>query len=268
MAHFSYYLLRGSAIVLGGSCTYWSAHQTWEHSPWDFTGPLAAVAAAALFIYVGHAAKGRQWVLFSVLGVLGLLAAAISSSVVLQRNAENQAKREASAQSGNLPRLAADKALVAAEAELKKASAEAAVECAKGDTVKAVRTKEGGVKTLIIPNTRCSSLTQRETEARARVETARQKVVKAGALTAENPVASVMGGWAETFHWAMAVAPAIWLELAAPALLAFGFAPWPHKDQPPLRKAKRRKKKRPPRKPTPAEAPSAEVLPMRPRRKA
>jgi hypothetical protein len=40
--------------------------------------------------------------------------------VVLQRNADNQARREASAQSGNLPRVEADKALLAAEAEFKK----------------------------------------------------------------------------------------------------------------------------------------------------
>jgi hypothetical protein len=114
--------------------------------------------------------------------------------------------------------------------------------------VKTVRTKEGGVKTILIPNTRCSSLTQRETEARARAETARRHVVNAGALTAEKPVAKVMGGWADTFYWAMAVAPAIWLELAAPA--PFGFAPWLQKAEP-LKKARRRKKKRPPRQPTP-----------------
>jgi hypothetical protein len=257
-----YYLLRGAAIALGGACTGWSAYQSWQHSPWDLTGPLAAVAAAAIFIFCEYAVKGRQWVLFSVLGVLGLLAAAISGSVVLQRNADNQARREASAQSGNLPRVEADKALLAAEAELKKVSAEATVECAKGDTVRTVRTKEGGVKTIIIPNTRCSSLTLRETEARARVETARRHVVNAGALTAEKPVAKVMGGWADTFHWAMAVAPAIWLELAAPALLAFGFAPWPQKAEP-LKKAKRRKKKRPPRKPTPTTTAEVVALPRR-----
>ena len=263
MAHFFYYLLRGSAIALGGACTGWSAYQSWLHSPWDLTGPLAAVAAAAMFIFCEYAVKGRQWVLFSVLCVLGLLAAAISGSVVLQRNADNQAKRQASAQSGNLPRVEADKALLAAEAELKKASAEATAECAKGDTVRTVRTKEGGVKNIIIPNTRCSSLTQRETEARARVETARRNVVNAGARTAENPVASVMGGWADTFHWAMAVAPAIWLELAAPALLAFGFAPWPQKAPEPLRKKKRRKKKRLPQKPTPTTTAEVVALPKR-----
>ena len=114
--------------------------------------------------------------------------------------------------------------------------------------MRTVRT-EKAVKTVVIPNTRCSSLTQRETEARARVATAHQKVVEAGAQTAENPVASVMGGWAETFHWAMAVAPAIWLELAAPALLAFGFAPWPRKEPEPQKKAMGRQKKQAPRRP-------------------
>ena len=126
-----------------------------------------------------------------------------------------------------------------------------------------VRTKEG-VKPVVIPNTRCSSLTQRETEARARVKTARQDVVNAGAPAAENPVASVMGGWAETFHRGMAVAPAIWLELAAPALLAFGFAPWARKEpEPPKKKAKRRKKKRPPRTPTPITTADVVALPRR-----
>jgi hypothetical protein len=268
MRTFFHLALRAAAIALGLGCTVWSAYQSWQHNPWDFTGPLAAVSAAALFTFCEHAAKGRQWVHFGTLGILGLLAAVISGSVVLQRNAESQAKREESAQSRNLPGQDAQKALLAAEAELKDASAAAKVECAKGDTVKTVRTKDGGVKAVVVPNTRCSSLTKRETEARARVETARQKVVEAGAQTAENPVASVMGGWAETFHRAMAVAPAIWLELAAPALLAFGFAPWPNKEPEPLKKAKRRKKKRRPPKPPSAEAPSAEVLPMRPRRKA
>lgn len=246
MRTFFYLALRAAAIALGLGCTAWSAYQSWQHNPWDLTGPLAAVSAAAFFVFAEHAAKGRQWVHFGVLGGLGLLAAVISGSVVLQRNAESQAKREASAQSRNLPGQQANGSLVAAEAELARASAKAAVECAKGDTVKTVRTKDGAVKTVVIPNTRCSSLTQRETEARARVATARQKVVDAGASTAENPVASVMGGWAATFHWAMAVAPAIWLELAAPALLAFGFAPWPRHMVPERKKrARRRKKKRP-----------------------
>ena len=120
MRTFFYVLLRATAIALGLGCTVWSAYQSWEHNPWDFTGPLAATAAAALFIYCEHAAKDRQWVHFGTLGVLGLLAAVISGSVVLHRRADTEAQRQASAQSKSLPRLAADKALVAAEAELQK----------------------------------------------------------------------------------------------------------------------------------------------------
>jgi hypothetical protein len=79
------------------------------------------------------------------------------------------------------------------------------------------------------------------------VDEARGKLVKLGATTAETPVTAVLGEWAGTFDRAMAVAPALWLELAAPALLAFGFAPWSRKEPEPKKKAKRRKAKRAPR---------------------
>ena len=70
-AYFFHLALRAAAIALGFGCTVWSAYQSWQHNPWDFTGPLAAVSAAALFIFCEHAAKGRQWVHFGTLGILG-----------------------------------------------------------------------------------------------------------------------------------------------------------------------------------------------------
>src|SRR5262245_60301152 len=99
MGTFSYFVLRLSAIALGVGCTVWSAWQSWVHTPWDFTGPLAAVAAALMFIYCEHALRDRQRLHVLSLGVLGVLAAILSGSVVLQRNAHAQADRVQTAQS-------------------------------------------------------------------------------------------------------------------------------------------------------------------------
>jgi hypothetical protein len=55
----------------------------------------------------------------------------------------------------------------------------------------------------------------------------------------------------------------LWLELAAPAVLAYGFAPAPRKA-PAEKKAKRRKVKRAPRKPaSPAKAAQAQRAPLK-----
>ena len=94
-----------------------------------------------------------------------------------------------------------------------------------------------------------------------------------GAVSVETPVAAVLGEWTETYHRVMPLALPLWLELAAPIVLAYGFAPGPRKRpdaeqvalqaaleavhaeieklQAALRKVKRRKNGRQPRKPTP-----------------
>jgi hypothetical protein len=247
VAHFLYYFIRFAAIALGLGCTAWSAYQSWQHNPWDFTGPLAAVSAAALFVFCEHAAKSSQWVHFGVLGLLGCLAAIISGSVVLERASHSQEARFLASRTDNLPRSEARKALIEAKEALAKAEAAASAECASGR------------------GTRCVSLESRETEARSRVEEKRAKLVGLGAETAVNPVAKVLGEWADIFHRARAVAPAIWLELAAPALIAFGLAPAPRKEEPkPRKKVKRRKVKRAP---SGSLSPSMKAAPAAPRLK-
>jgi hypothetical protein len=210
MATFFYLLLRVAATTLGLCATAYSAWTSWEHFH-NLLGPLAAISAAAMLIFCEHAARDRQWVHFGLLALLGITAAVISSSVVLQRNADTQARTLQGTMSSNLAKVEAQKALAEAKDEIAKAEAAASKECGSGR------------------GPRCGALESREREARQRLAETRSKVVGLGAAAAVNPVANVMGGWAETFNRAMAVAPAIWLELAAPALLAFGFAPWPRK---------------------------------------
>ena len=85
-----------------------------------------------------------------------------------------------------------------------------------------------------------------------------------GAVSVETPVAAVLGDWTETYHRVMPLALPLWLELAAPIILAYGFAPAPHREpEAPKRKAKRRKKKRPPGKPPPITTAEVVALPKR-----
>jgi hypothetical protein len=80
------------------------------------------------------------------------------------------------------------------------------------------------------------------------VDEARTKLVGLGAETAENPAAKVLGAHAETFQLATLLGLPLWLELAAPAVLAYGFAPGRRKAPEPPKK-KRRQQKRAPRRP-------------------
>jgi hypothetical protein len=224
-------LFRLTAIVLGSACTAWSAWQAWHHTPGDFTAPLAAVGAAACFVFLERAASARKWGHVLVMGVLGFLGAGISGSAVLARNASAQAERVQAAQSANLPKAEARKALAEAQKSLEKAEAEARDECRSGRKL------------------RCEATESRERAARQRVAEARSQVAGLGADSSENPVTQVLGGWAGFYQQGMAVAPALWLELAAPALLAVGFAPWPKRPVVEKPKRKRRKVKRAPRSP-------------------
>jgi hypothetical protein len=225
MATFLYYLRRFTAIALGLALTGYSAWASWSHHH-DLIGPLAAVSAAALLVFAEYAARDRHWLHFGVLGILGLAAAIISGSVVLDRVASTNAARAQETGSTNLPRLEARKALNEAKETLK--DAEAAVQA---------ETRKGGCKAV------CEGLKRDADAARKRVDEARGKVVALGAETADNPAATVLGSHAVTFQLATLLGLPLWLELAAPAVFAYGFAPMPRKVAPPKKKAKRKKKK-------------------------
>ena len=74
---------------------------------------------------------------------------------------------------------------------------------------------------------RCTALETREERPRQRVADARSKLVGLGAQTVDDPAASLLGAWAETFQLATLLGLPLWLELAAPVVLAYGFAPAP-----------------------------------------
>jgi hypothetical protein len=179
-----------------------------------------------------YAWRDRQVIRLLPLGGLGIAAAVISGTVVLERVSQRQEARLQASRTDNLPRQAAERSLAEAKKSLEKAEAEARDECRSGRKA------------------RCESTETREDAARKRVAEARAKLVSLGAISAENPVASVLGDWTELYHRAMPLALPLWLELAAPVVLAYGFAPGPAREPAPAkRKAKRRRKKRPPRKP-------------------
>jgi hypothetical protein len=255
LTHVLYYCRRAAAIALGLTLTGYSAWLSWEHFG-ALLGPLAAVSAAALFVFCEWAARDRQWHHALILGVLGLASAILSGSVVLIRNADTQAARVQAVETDNLPRTEAQKALEEAKTALSTAEAESKAECRSGR------------------GRACADLDQREAAARKRVGEARSKLVGFGARSSTNPVASVIGEeWAEIFHRAIAVGPSLWLELAAPALLAYGLAPGPRKEAEPGKRPKRRKKRRSPRRPPtlPAaedEATAQKVVVLRGTRKA
>jgi hypothetical protein len=173
----------------------------------------------------------------------GIAAAVISGSVVLERVSATSETRVHAKRSDNLPRSQAQAALDEARKALSIAEAATAAECKSGR------------------GPRCTGLEKREDAARQRVADARSKLAGLGALTAENPAVSLLGPWAETFQLATLLGLPLWLELAAPVVLAYGFAPLPPREAVKPRKKVRRKKKRPPRKPS--APPSANVVPIK-----
>jgi hypothetical protein len=116
----------------------------------------------------------------------------------------------------NHPRVEAQRALNDARAELQAAADEAKAECQTG------RGK------------RCTELERRESAARQRVADARAKVISAGAQADEDPAAVLFGAWAETYRVALPLALPMWLEIASPVLLAYGFAPLPRNAPAPV----------------------------------
>jgi hypothetical protein len=235
-----YYLRRLAAIALGLCLTGYSAWASWSHGH-DLIGPLAAVSAAGMLTLCEYAARDRRWVHFGALGVLGLAAACLSGSIVLERVSHSQEARFGAAKSANLPRQQAQKALAEAQKALTKAEAEASAECSSG--------RKG----------RCLSLEVRETAARQRVASARSELVALGAEVAVNPAATALGEWATTMQMASLLGLPLWLELAAPVVLAYGLGPGRRKAPEPEPKSKRRKGKR--AKPRQKPAASDQVIP-------
>ena len=232
MASFFYYARRLVAIVLGLALTGYSAWVSWTHSH-DVLGPLAAIAAAVLLALCERAWHDRQPIRLGLLGSLGIAAAVFSASMVLERVASTSEARTHQARSSNLPRAEARKALDEARADLK--TAEVAVRD---------ETRKGGCRAV------CEGLKKDAEAARARVDKARADLVALGATSAENPAATLLGPFAEMVQTATILGLPIWLEIAAPVVLACGFAPAPRKEEPrPKTKAKRQRTKREPRKP-------------------
>jgi hypothetical protein len=231
MAAVFYYARRSVAIVLGLCLTAYSAWCSWHHSH-DVIGPLAAVAAAVLLALCEHAWRDRQFIRFGLLGMLGIVAAVISASVVLERVASTSEARTHQTRTSNLPRAVARKAMDEARADMKAADAAVTAE-----------TRNGGCKAV------CQGLKKEAEVARQRVDDARAKLVALGADAAENPAATLLGPYAVTFQTATMLGLPLWLEIAAPVVLAYGFAPGPAKAPARKPKAKRRKERRTRRKP-------------------
>ena len=217
----------------GVALTGYSAWASWTHQG-DLIGPLAAVSAAVLLAFCEYAWRDRQRFMAAALVVLGLAAATISGSIVLDRVSHTQEARDHKARSANLPRTEAHKALAEAQQALKTASAEASDACdsGRGPTCKGAET--------------------REEAARQRVAKARAELVGLGAETLVDPAAGVLGAHADTLRLVVLLGLPLWLELAAPVVLAYGFAPAPTTRVEPARKLKRRRRGKPTRAPKPA----------------
>ncbi len=231
MATFAYLLRRLVAIGLGLALTGYSAWASWTYQG-DLIGPLAAIAAAVLLALCEYAWRDRSYLHFALLGLLGLAAAAISASIVLERVAHTHAARIQAVGSANLPKVEAQKALDTATTALAAAEAATTANCGSG--------RGPG----------CKALEKREEAARTRVAEARSKLVGLGATADVDPAATLLGTYAGTIRLTSLLGLPLWLEMAAPVVLAYGFAPGRRKAPPvPSRKAVRRRKKRAPRKP-------------------
>lgn len=232
MTFLAYAFRRLVAISLGLALTGYSAWASWTHQG-DLIGPLAAVSAAALLALTEYAWRDGQRFLSVALLVFGLASAAISGSVVLERVAHSHAASAHKAASGNLPRSLAAKATVDAETRVR--TAEAAV---------LAETGRGGCKAV------CKGLKEEAKAAREELTKARSLQASLGAETSIDPAADILGSWAATIRLIRLLGLPLWLELAAPVVLAYGFAPGAPKAPVEKPKAKRRAKKRAPRKPT------------------
>lgn len=212
-----YYALRGVAIMLACVLTGYGAWLSWCHfqSP---LGPLVAISAAVLLVIAEHTWRHQRRRAL-LLGLLGVAAAVISATVVVDRVTATDQARVQGTRNANHPGVEAQRALAEAKAELQVAAEEAKAECQTG------RGK------------RCTELERREAAARQRVAEARAKVVAAGVQADEDPAAALFGAWAGLYRRLLPLALPAWLEIAAPALMAYGFAPLQCKAPAPLQPA-------------------------------
>lgn len=241
MAFFFYLFRRSVAIALGVVLTGYSAWASWSHNH-DLIGPLAAISAALLLAFCEYAWRDRRFVHFGLLGLLGLAAAAISGSIVLERVSHAQEARTHQARSANLPRQEAQKALTEAQSTLKTAEAAASSACSSG---------RGPL---------CKGAEVREEAARQRVAEARTKLAGLGAETAIDPAAGMLGAHAETLRLATLLGLPLWLELAAPVVLAYGFAPRRKKVAAKKKRRRRKVKRAKPAPPSKAKRPHGAAL--------
>jgi hypothetical protein len=241
MAHFFYLFRRLVAIALGLVLTGYSAWASWSHSH-DLIGPLAAISAAGLLALCEYAWRDRRFVHFGLLGLLGLAAAAISGSIVLERVSHAQEAQTHKARSANLPRQEAQKALAEAQQTLKTAEAATSAACSSG---------RGPL---------CKGAEVREEAARQRVATERSKLTGLGAETAIDPAAGMLGAHADTLKLATLLGLPLWLELAAPAVLAYGFAPRRKKVAAKKKRRRRKVKRTQPAPPSKAKRPHGAQL--------
>ena len=210
MAFFCYLFRRAVAIVLGVALTGYRAWASWTHQG-DLIGPLAAVSAAVLLAFCDYAwrdrqrfmgrrprgarpGRGRHLRLDRVGACVSLARGACPQGAVSQPAEDRSPKGSRHAQQA-----------------LDKASAEASDACSDG------------------AGPSCKATSQRETVARQRVTEACSKLVGLGAETVVDPAAGMLGAHAETFRLIVLLGLPLWLELAAPVVLAYGFAPAPRK---------------------------------------
>jgi hypothetical protein len=203
MDRYSYAATRVAAIVLGLVMTSYSAVLSFEHFH-TILGPLVSISAAVLLVLAAYPRRYAR-----ALWVSGMVAALMSAVVVLDRVTATDAARLQVTKDTNHARLQPVQALQDAKDALAKAESEAKAECLTGR------------------KRRCLELEDREAKARERVETARGKVAAAGSTMAENTVAERFGSWAAAHNMVLPIALPVWLEVTAPLLIAYGFAPLP-----------------------------------------
>lgn len=209
MATHSYTAQRIAASLIGAGLVGLSGYLTWEHSH-DFTAPIAAVVGAGMFHFGETALRARRWLTGTLLGLLGLLAVAISLGAVIDRTSSRYDAAHQSRASENLPRVAAEQAVTEAKQALTTAEAAVSSECLSGVGPK------------------CKGLETRVAQARERLKTARDGLTKLGARTVEDPsakrIAAVLGVSEAQIAMAQPLLLPVWIELSGLALLTYGLS--------------------------------------------
>jgi hypothetical protein len=212
MSKILYATLGVAAIALSWLATAYSGVISYEHflprgQLIALQGPLMGVLACALLAIVGLTWR-TGWVRALVFGVLGLAAATVSASIVIERTIATQAAAVQAARDANHPLSVAEQALEDAKVEAKAAADEAKAECQSGH------------------GKRCKELEQREQAARERREVARTKLATKPAKVIEDPagvqMASVIGISPVTYRLLQSASPGTIMEIVAPLLSEFG----------------------------------------------